>query len=195
MGLSTLVSFVTDNGYLVPSLVAARQLVGRNIHELADIVIFTVDVDNNTIRELSDSRANSHIKFEPLISRLFVPPPGVVFRKSHITVTALARLCLHEVISPKYENIVYLDGDVQIVGDISPLVRYRVQDESVLAARACAWLSTADGYRNFISKKYLEEIGGVALRRVAPGKPAATRTVLFNKPSASGLILATLLLA
>ena len=153
---------MTDNGYLVPSLVAARQLIERNIHEIADIVIFTVDVDRNTIRELSNCRANSRIKFEPLTSKLFVPPEGVIFRKSHITVTALARLCLHEVIPQKYENIVYLDGDVQIVGDISPLVRYRVQDQKLLAARACAWL-TLDGYRNdFISKDYLEEIGGIA---------------------------------
>jgi lipopolysaccharide biosynthesis glycosyltransferase len=159
--INTVVSFVTDNGYLVPSLVAAKQLLERKIHEIADIIIYTVDVDNNLIDQLSNYSGNNHIRFEPLTSKRFVPPEGTVFRKSHISVTALARLCLHEVVPAKYENIVYLDGDVQIADDISQLVRFRVPDQKILAGRSSAWLSMRDQYNNIISEDYLVELGGV----------------------------------
>jgi lipopolysaccharide biosynthesis glycosyltransferase len=159
--LNTVISFVTDSGYLVPSLVAAKQLVERDIHQIADIVIYTVDVDEKLIDQLSNYPANHHIKFEPLASKLFVPPEGMVLHKSHIPVTALAILCLHEVVPAKYENIVYLDGDVQIVDDISPLVRFRVPDQKIMAGRSSAWLSMRDKSDNVVSENYLKELGGV----------------------------------
>jgi lipopolysaccharide biosynthesis glycosyltransferase len=152
---------VTDSGYLVPSLLAAKQLVDRHIYQIADIIIYTVDVDEKLINQLSNCPANSHIKFEPLTSRHFVPAEGIVVLKSHIPVTALAILCLHEVVPAKYENIVYLDGDLQIVDDISQLVRFRVPEQKILAGRSSAWLSMLDKYDNIISEKYLEELGGV----------------------------------
>jgi lipopolysaccharide biosynthesis glycosyltransferase len=159
--MKTLVAIVTDSGFLVPSLVVARQLVGQGIHEIADIVIYTVNVQHEVIGKLGQQYAK-RIRFEALNESLYRLPPGTVFHKNHVPATALGRLCLHEVIPAQYENIVYLDGDVQIVDAVAPLIAYRVPDGKILAGRGSAWLDRDDGGYNLTPPNYLNNLGGVA---------------------------------
>ena len=58
----TAVIFVTDNGYLGPSLQAAFQLVAQGIDALADILIYTVGIDPALIDTLQN-RAGRAISF------------------------------------------------------------------------------------------------------------------------------------
>lgn len=157
--MNRLVTFVTDIGFLVPSLVAAKQLVDQGAHQLADIVIYTVNIDDDLVSYLRDHPGNRHIRFEALPYSLFAPPEGVHFHKNHVPITSLARLSLHEVIDPKYENIIYIDGDVQIVGDVSGLINYTVPDGKILAGRGSAWLDQADSGTNLTPDNYLKNLG------------------------------------
>ncbi|WGG49128.1 glycosyltransferase family 8 protein [Rugamonas sp. DEMB1] len=187
--MDRLVTFVTDIGFLVPSLVAARQLVKQDIHHLADIVIYTVNIEAGLVDYLSAQAGNRHIRFEPLPYELFAPPANVNFHKNHVPVTSLARLSLQDVIDEKYLNIIYIDGDVQIVGDVSALVKYTVPDGKILAGRGSAWLDQAQSQHNMTPDNYLKNLGdlsqdtyfnaGVLAFRRATWAEAAPRALKF----------------
>jgi lipopolysaccharide biosynthesis glycosyltransferase len=157
-----LVVFVTDTGFLVPSLVAAKQLVNQGIHKIADIVIYTVNINNDLLLTLSKHPSNRHIRFESLPYELFAPPPNITFHKNHVPITALARLSLQEVIDPQYENIIYIDGDVQIVGDVSGLINYRVPDNKIYAGRGSAWLDSGTSAIDMTPENYMKNLGDIS---------------------------------
>jgi len=157
--MRTLVVFVTDGGFLVPSLVAASQLVKQGVPDIADIMIYTVDVDAGVLSKLRTN--NPRIQFENLPSHLFTPPTNITFAKNHVPVTSLARLSLQEVMAPKYKNIVYIDGDVQITGDVRALINCIVPDGKIMAGRGSAWLD--DGRdEDATPRGYLESLGRVS---------------------------------
>lgn len=159
--IDTACVFVTDAGYLAPSLLAAKQVLSRGIGELADILIFTIDVDEGLTDRLQKETGHPSLKFIPLQSRAFIPPKGTSFHQNHVPIASLARLTLEPEIPQQYRNIVYLDGDIQVVGDISALVRHKVPDGMILAGRGSAWLDPDDVY-SMQSAGYLAALGGVA---------------------------------
>ncbi|UDL92527.1 hypothetical protein LGH82_15630 [Mesorhizobium sp. PAMC28654] len=139
----TAVIFVTDNGYLGPSLLAALQLTAQGVDAQADILIYTVGIDPVLIDTLQNSVGRA-ISFIALPDTSYVPPDGVAFAKNHVPVTSLARLVIAPHLAPAYQNIVYLDGDIQIVGDVTPLIRHRVRDGWIAAGRGSAWFDPDD---------------------------------------------------
>lgn len=157
----TLVVFVTDNGFLVPSLVAARQLVAQGIHKIADIVVYTVGVDPVHLSQLAREPALRHIRFESMAADLFAPPANSHFFENHVPATSLARLALPQVIASSVRNIVYIDGDVQVVDDVSALIKHRVPDGWIMAGRASAWLDVVVSKDTRTPVGYLEGLGGI----------------------------------
>ena len=75
---------------------------------------------------------------------------------------ALARLILDIAIPDHYTNIVYLDGDLQIVGDVRPLVTYRVPDGMIAAGRGSLWLERNNHDVSNWFDGYLQGLGGVS---------------------------------
>lgn len=156
---TTLVVFVTDGGFLVPSLVAASQLLNQSIDEIADIIIYTVDVKPEILADLR--KHNPRLRFEDMPADLFRPPENVDFAKNHVPVTSLARLALQEVMDRKYTDIVYIDGDVQVVGDVRRLIQCKVPAGKIMAGLGSAWLD--DGKDEVATPRgYLEALGNVA---------------------------------
>jgi lipopolysaccharide biosynthesis glycosyltransferase len=157
--MAKLVVFVTDGGFLVPSLVAASQLLDQRIHEIADISIYTVGVTPEVLDQLREH--NPRLRFEDMPAYLFLPPDTVDFVKNHVPVTSLARLALQEVMDPIYTDIVYIDGDVQVIGDVRGLVQCQVPDGKIMAGLGSAWLD--DGKDEVATPRgYLEALGDVA---------------------------------
>ena len=157
--MAKLVVFVTDDGFLVPSLVAPSQLIGQGIHDIANIIIYTVNVKPDLLKRLRVH--NRHILFEDLPPHFFMPPRDVNFRHNHVPVTALARLALQEVMDAKYTDIVYLDGDVQVVGDARSLVQCVVPDGKIMAGLGSAWLDNGIN-GGMTPRDYLDGLGGVS---------------------------------
>jgi hypothetical protein len=71
------VVFVTNDGYLAPSLQAALQLTEQGIHEIADIIIFVIDVAPKLVDTLTSS-VDPAIKIIPLADRSYICPRKVV---------------------------------------------------------------------------------------------------------------------
>jgi lipopolysaccharide biosynthesis glycosyltransferase len=158
---SKLVVFVTDRGFLVPSLVAAMQLVEFGHLNHADIVIYTIDLNDGILSWLKKKFENK-IRFEALATRSFLPSETVTFFANHVPKAALARLALHDVIDKSYQDVVYLDGDIQIVRPITGLLDYSVPEGKILAGRGSAWLDKYATDSRATPDGYLESLGGVA---------------------------------
>jgi lipopolysaccharide biosynthesis glycosyltransferase len=158
---SKLVAFVTDRGFLVPSLVAAMQLVDFGHLRQADIVIYTIDLDDRVLSSLR-AKYENRIRFEALAAQTFMPPKSVNFFSNHVPKAALARLALHEVIDKRYEDVIYLDGDIQVLRPITRLLDYSVPDGKILAGRGSAWLDKYLPGAKATPYGYLESLGGVA---------------------------------
>ena len=158
----TAVVLITDKGFLVPSLVVCKQLAAQSIHEVADIIVYLVDIDDSTRLKLEAAfKPFAGVKFEPFTSKSFIPSSSTYFRKSHVPVVSLARLVLHEVLPPQYENLIYLDGDLQIIGDVSPLISYTVPDGKIAAALGSPWLEKAPNGPSAPFADYLAGLPGV----------------------------------
>ncbi len=158
---SKLVVIVTDRGFLVPSLVVATQLVGFGHLNQADIVIYTIDVDDSVLSCLKKKYEN-RIRLEALATRSFMPSETVGFFSNHVPKATLARLALHEVIDKRYKDVVYIDGDIQVVRPITGLLDYSVPEGNILAGRGSAWLDKYASNSKATPEGYLESLGGVA---------------------------------
>lgn len=157
----TAVIFVTDGGYLAPSVHAAKQILAQGIGATADVLIFTIDVDEAITQAVERSIAHPAFRFLPMQSKSFVPPEGTPFFKNHVPIAALARLALEPEIPAQYRRLVYLDGDIQVVGDLRPLIGHVVPEGRILAGRGSSWLDMDDEF-NVVPPGYLEALGGVS---------------------------------
>lgn len=134
---------VADRGFFAQSLVVVEQLLAQRIDRLAEIAVVTVDVEDELVRAIG--RRLPEVRFIALGTRDFTPPEGAVL-PPHLPATTLARLALEPELPPSWRSFVYLDGDVQLVGDVRPLVLADVPEGKLLAGRGSAWLvSDAEG--------------------------------------------------
>ncbi len=151
--------YVADHGFLVPSLVSAKQLALSKASELADIIIYLLGIEPEVVAKLENSFTGYEIKFIVLDTNAFAPPSSVSFRQGHVPIATLARLVLADYIPANYKHVVYLDGDTQIMGDITPLLKFEVPEGKIAAVNGSIWLT---GNTNAEwNKQYLKNLGGV----------------------------------
>lgn len=130
-----LIFFTTDTGFLLPALNAALQAAAQPaVREIADIAIFLVGIDDELFRRLEAEFSPKGLIFFRLDPAEFELADYSVIRDTHVRPSALARLIAARHIPENYEHIVYLDGDIQIVGDLCPLVEHDVAPGKILAA-------------------------------------------------------------
>ena len=153
---TTAVVLVTDSGFLAPSLVVARQLKAFGIGEIADILIFVVDLDENLLAQVERDFGRD-FRIVPLDDRSYVPDDMSGYRKGHVPITTLARLVIAARLEPRYRDIVYVDGDMQILRDPSALFRLRVPDGCIAAAPGSSWIERIEG------RPHYENIGRLGL--------------------------------
>lgn len=157
------VVFVTDHGFLVPSLVAAEQVARQaSVAAMAEIYVITLDFDDATLNLLRQEFAGTPIRFANLTSVRFLPPQGTHFNKTHVPQSTLGRFALHEALPEHIEHVLYLDGDILVVGDIGGLVAHDVAPGHILASNDYLWLCEGE-YGKFWPKHraYLDALGVV----------------------------------
>jgi lipopolysaccharide biosynthesis glycosyltransferase len=124
----------TDNAYLQHSAVCLLSLLANNPDLFFDIVVVRrpiVKLDEEKLRRSLARFLNHSLKF-----RVFIPPPGVSLPlnpRAHYTVDSWSRLWVEEFFADDVERILYLDGDIVVVGSITPLWRIDL-DGQVLGA-------------------------------------------------------------
>lgn len=147
MTTNRLVAYVTDPGYMLPTLVSARQLADRHPKRDFDIIVFTVSVPDEALAAYERAMSGYSFTFIPIDPSSFLPAAGTYFREGHVPTATLARLVLGSYVPAQYEHIVYIDGDTQILGDVSALVGFDVPDGQIAAINDPIFLERASPQR------------------------------------------------
>jgi lipopolysaccharide biosynthesis glycosyltransferase len=170
--------FTTDCGYIVPTLLVVRQILDQpKPMAMADVIVFLVGVDSSVVTYLRGAFHDADVSFIEMDAALIEIPEDNHFKSSPIPTTTLARLFTPTLIPEQYRQILYLDGDIQILGDLYPLVAYEVPSERILAANdqlfmSEAWIGHAGRYwRRHLT--YLKALGVSASRYFNAGILAA----------------------
>lgn len=140
-GKTRAIVFVTDHGFLLATLLAARQVIRQTaVVARADVFVLTVGIDKAVARAVEDEFSPIGITFKNLDADLFDRLGNSRFSRSHVPRSTLGRLAIHHVLPPGYEHVVYLDGDIQVVGDIAPLVFHDVKEGFIASANDFLWM-------------------------------------------------------
>ncbi len=131
------VAYIANEGYLFSTLLSATQAMRNVSKDLADVVIFIVGGRG------AESAAVERACSQEGIVVQHVDPAAI--EGMHIY---FARLLIDRFLPPIYDQVLYIDGDTQIVGSLDPLVTREVLPGRVVAARdPLALLAGRDGSR------------------------------------------------
>ena len=159
--MKTLSIIVTDMGFIVPSMFLAKQLSSSRFRHLTDVMVFMLDAPAAFADKLRDEFSSFGIGMKLVsIDDLGIPPDYLRYFKGHVPLAALARLGISRNIPARYENIIYFDGDMQIVGDIEPLLRFQPPEGRIAAGvENFVMIEEADGTGPEWLETYLESLG------------------------------------
>ena len=122
-----LIIFTTDAGFMMPTMSVIDQLLAQpRVMALADIIVYLVDIDADRRRALEDAFGHLPVRFVEIPPELLKLSGDVSFNPTHVPHSTLARLSLGELLPEQYDHVLYLDGDIQLLGDIAPLVEHQV---------------------------------------------------------------------
>ncbi len=145
-GKRHLIIFTTDAGFMMPTMSVIDQLLAQPaVLERADLIVYLVDIDADRRRALEDSFGHLPVSFVDMPADLLALPGDVRFNRTHVPRSTLARLSLGALLPERYEHILYLDGDVQVLGDIAPLVAHEVAPGKIASVNEGVWMYEGDG--------------------------------------------------
>lgn len=153
--------YVTDIDFLYPTLISARQLQPQAEICDCDILIFLVDIQDDLEILLRKTFEREGFRFLTMHSELFELPAGTFFQPGHVAVTSLGRLVLGKAVPSNYSDILYLDGDTQIAGDVSGLLLFDPPAGMIGAVRGSPWLER--GHRDGHAKSVMTYVGSLGL--------------------------------
>jgi lipopolysaccharide biosynthesis glycosyltransferase len=146
--------YVTDPGYLWPSLVSGEQAL-RQVSDVSDVVIaltgFT-DAEYSVVSGVIDA-----LGLRPLRIPDIELPPETEWKPSYLSRAALGRLVIPDFLDSRYRHVIYIDGDTQIVGDVRPLVTLDVPEGRIAAAPSAAWLHPQRFPEGYIRRLGIED--------------------------------------
>lgn len=132
--ITRVITFVTDRGYLTQSMIAASQLAAQpDVVAIADIIIYLIDIMEEEEAEIRAALGPSRFNFLRLDSKDFIPESVDRLPDLHVPHSTLGRLVLDAEIPAQYDTVIYMDGDIQIIGPVAPLVAHNCAPGTVLA--------------------------------------------------------------
>lgn len=155
-GIARVIIFVADRNYLAQSLIAASQLAAQpDVTAIADIILYLIDIPDAEQFAIQEALGSSRFNFRFLDSQRFLSDSVDRLPDLHVPLSTLGRLVLEAEIPVQYHTIVYMDGDIQIVGPVAPLIAHDCRPGMVLAG--CDRLDRGGRYGN--PQVYLDGLG------------------------------------
>lgn len=109
------ICYTTDPLYLFPTFVSATQARAHTPADVADVAIFSIGGTGPQEEAFARACAAEGIRLIP------VPLPQLEGANA-----MLARLFLDRIVPAGYDQLLYIDGDTQITGDLTPLLQAHV---------------------------------------------------------------------
>jgi len=130
------VCYVTDKGFLLPSLASALRLRTFVSETVADIFIFTIGIEADLLLRLNRAFNPIGVQLESLTTEDLrrLEETNLKKRQHNYPLAVFGRLFMEEALPASYRHIVYLDGDVWPVEDPSQLILTPVPDGLIAAA-------------------------------------------------------------
>jgi len=130
------VCYVTDKGFLLPSLASALRLRKFVSKTVADIFIFTIGIEADLLSRLNRAFNPISVQLEALAAENLhcLEETNLTKRQHNYPLAVFGRLFIEEALPVSYRHIVYLDGDVWPVEDPSQLILTPVPDGLIAAA-------------------------------------------------------------
>lgn len=133
-GITRVVTFVSDRGYVAQALIAASQLAAQpEVAAIADILIYLIDIPEDEQRAIQAALAPARFNFRFLDSRRFLTDSVGRLPELHCPSSTLGRLVIDAEIPAQYDTVIYIDGDVQIVGPVAALIGFDCPPDTLLA--------------------------------------------------------------
>jgi hypothetical protein len=139
--------YLINQGYLLPTLLSARQARSAISADVGDVIVFCIDTRSDSSKAFEAAYRDSGIELH------FIPPVLI----NHLPIM-FARFFLHKLLDPKYKSILYIDGDTQIAGSLDPLLTIPLQSAPFLAARDPMSILLREGSHS-TNGSYLRSIG------------------------------------
>jgi len=151
------IAVVQATAFLAPAVLSAEQLLARGADAHADIVIFTIDVPGELTERIAAEVGSRALHFQPLevdSAALDVSGTGSA---GVAAPQSVATLHFEPQLAPGYRKVIFLDSDVQVLGDPTPLLRLPVEPGRIAAVNGIAALSRAQGFPYLAA--YYEALG------------------------------------
>lgn len=128
------IAYVTDENYFFPTAISALQ-ARKAASPSSDVVIVLTEQfkHHDAALEFCTSAGLIVIDGSRLLSERFAKVDRSDFQ-ARITIAAMGRLLLSDLLPPHYRQVIYIDGDTQIIGKLSPLEELIVPPGKVVAA-------------------------------------------------------------
>jgi lipopolysaccharide biosynthesis glycosyltransferase len=111
------ICYLTDEGYLLPSLVSALSCLPHVGHD-DDIFVFCIGLSPHRLAELKKAQHTSRINIRNLSPEWKGRYDEADFRSCGVTDVTLGRYFMVAQLDPTYKTILYIDGDTLVGGDI-----------------------------------------------------------------------------
>jgi lipopolysaccharide biosynthesis glycosyltransferase len=128
------VCYISDLPFLAPSLASALRLREFVSADVADVWIFTINVEADLISTVNRSLASSGVTLVALNMDELGGFDAGRLAKTQTPLGTFGRFFMEEALPDHYRHIVYLDGDVWPVRDPTELITADVPDGCIAAA-------------------------------------------------------------
>ncbi|EKF58640.1 glycosyltransferase [Agrobacterium albertimagni AOL15] len=128
------ITYVTDENYFFPTAVSALQARKAASPSTDVVIVFTERFRHHyEALDFCNSAGLKPVDGSQLLAERFAKVDRTDF-KARITIAAMGRLLLSDLLPQHYRQVIYIDGDTQIVGDLGPLEDLIVPPGKVVAA-------------------------------------------------------------
>ena len=128
------IAYVTDENYLFPTAVSALQARRAASASTDVVIVFTERFrHHDEALDFCNSAGLIVVDGSQLLAERFAKIDRSDFQ-ARITIAAMGRLLLSDLLPRHYRQVIYIDGDTQIVGDLAPLEELIVQPGKLVAA-------------------------------------------------------------
>ncbi len=158
--------YVTDGGFLLPTVASALAVRRKVPLERADVRILVTSTEAPAVRRLAEFLRPAGIWVDELPAALFSGFEHRLFNETHVPISALGRFFMLDCVPDIYDRILYLDGDTWPLGDPTALLDVPLADGALAAAEdQCFFFSretgpTGDRIRSYFARLGLEREAG-----------------------------------
>jgi lipopolysaccharide biosynthesis glycosyltransferase len=158
MSADCTVCYVSDLGFLLPSLVSAASVRKFVPAHKADIVVFTVGVDGEVVEKTRRSLDPLGIRIQAIDDHVFSAIDKDRLSTTYTPLATFGRFFMEDLLPQSCRRIVYLDGDVVALRDPSKLIdaavpegRFAAAEDTIFYRQKIGIGGTAKGIRSYFA--------------------------------------------